>query len=318
MQRGWLLLLGIGAVVVASALVCALPPRGGNIATFEMEPLRPGVADPETALTFASTMIDGHPHLLLVVGYADGVARGIDLGRDADPFETLRRLGRRELVGIARSGADDAVSYPLATLLPTGQGTRQVASGTNFREHADEVAVERPFNFPKFGPPTPSVTSVHHRPGMLLDYEVEICARFDRDLATQGDFEAATKGFFLCGDFTDRAVLTRLVSADDVASGSGFSDAKSGPDFFPTGPFLVIPADWQAFVMAERMTAAVDGSPRQDARGAGMTLHFGELATMMVDGGTRRDWQYQGQSVPLIEAGVLPQGAALMSGTPAG
>jgi len=317
MRKRGILALCLGAMGALGAVVCVPPPPAGNTASFETEPLRPGIADPATALTFASTLIDDSPHLLLVVGYADAVARGIDLGAGADPFDTLQRLGRDALIGMARTEADRSADFPLARLLPAGQAARQVATGTNFREHAQEVAVERPFNFPKFGPPTPAVTTVLRGDGVLLDYEGEICARFDRPLAATEDFAAAVKGFFLCGDFTDRALLTRLVT-EDVESGIGFSDAKSGPDFFPTGPFLVIPADWRAFVADERITTSVDGDPRQDARGAGMTLDFAALAEVMLKTGASPDWQYQGQQVPLIAAGVLPQGAALMSGTPAG
>nr|WP_246563391.1 fumarylacetoacetate hydrolase family protein [Bradyrhizobium liaoningense] len=195
---------------------------------------------------------------------------------------------------------------------------RHLATGTNFPAHASETGSPGVFNFPKFGMPTPPRSSLVVRAGTLMDYEVEICVRFDRDIRTMVDFETARKGFFLCGDFTDRALLVRLIDPNNIASGRGFSDSKSGPGYFPSGPFLVIPRDWRDFVRNERIVTRVNGEVRQDARGGGMILDFEALVAKAIAGGGEGRYTYLGKSVPLIENGIIPRGASVMSGTSEG
>jgi 2-keto-4-pentenoate hydratase/2-oxohepta-3-ene-1,7-dioic acid hydratase in catechol pathway len=135
----------------------------------------------------------------------------------------MSKVGTTGLEAALRSA--DRRELAIKDLLPAaGGGVRHLATGTNFREHAKEAGIDTVFNFPKFGPATPARSTVKLRPGALLDYEVEICARFDRDIRSLADFDAARKGFFLCGDFTDRARLLRLI------------------DLFPHGAFPGRPA----------------------------------------------------------------------------
>jgi 2-keto-4-pentenoate hydratase/2-oxohepta-3-ene-1,7-dioic acid hydratase in catechol pathway len=324
-----------GALLAGAALgICLRPPPGHNPAVFEGSPLIPGVAALDEAITLGLARDpDGVLTPVLVLGFEGQAAAGEAQGREtvrgkAVPAsisggETeLMTLMTRAQPGALRALADDPSqpvrSWALSAFLPTGRGERQIAAGTNFPEHAEEVAVAQPFQFPKFGPATPALATVAAAPAMLLDYEGELCLRFDRPVSSPETFEAALKGIFLCGDFTDRAVLTRLVRPGDVGSGIGFSDAKSGPDLFPTGPFLVFPRDWRAFVAAERFTTAVDGSPRQDARGRQMSLAFDALAARAVTDGDAPRWLHRGAPAQLAPGGVIAEGAALMSGTPAG
>ena len=152
----------------------------------------------------------------------------------------------------------------------------------------------------------------------LLDYEVEICMRFDRPIATLQDFDAATKGLFLCGDFTDRIALLELADIDNLDSGYGFSDAKSGLGYFPTGPFLVIPSEWQSFVADVRMTTELNGEPRQDARGGEMTLDFRSLAARVLSEATAERFWYQDRFFKLVPHGRIEPDMTLMSGTSEG
>lgn len=286
--------------------------------------LAPAVAEPNTAFTFAETRsAAGETVTLLVTKLGKEVVRAVDatgLGapRGADAFGVIDALGPAGLqkaLGAGPSGRD----YPIAQLLsPAGEGTRHIATGTNFRDHAREVEIEEVFNFPKFGRATPARTSVEVGPQALLDYEVEICARFDRDIRSLADFDAARKGFFLCGDFTDRARLMRLIDPQNVGSGRGFSDAKSGPGFFPTGPFLVIPRDWRRFVRAERVTTEVNNQLRQDATGGEMILDFRALVAKALNSAGGSSYTYRGAPVPLLTGRKIGRGAAMMSGTSEG
>lgn len=320
-------ILMIGCLVLSG---CGETRGRFNPASLEAEPLTPALAPIDSALTLAQVRAeDGRVDTLLVTGMNGDTVQAVVLGklgasRDVDVFAAVTMLGKNALItaaAAATAAADDAPreSFRISELLPAGGvALRHVASGTNFPEHAEEADSDAVFNFPKFGPATPARTSVALHPGVLLDYEVEICVRFDRDIRNIADFDAALKGFFLCGDFTDRATLLRLVDADDFDSGSGFSDAKSGPDFFPTGPFIVIPQDWRSFVAAERIMTRVDGVVTQDARGGEMTLDFRELTGKVLGDATSDRFLYRGERHRLVEGQMIPRGAVLMSGTAEG
>lgn len=295
-----------------------------NPASFEDQPLNQGLASMDEAITLAQFEDRaGRVRTMIVTGFEGETVLGLDLEQlgapsVTDPFRALAeadlaRLQLGEAAGLA------TISVKIADLLPTGtRGDRHIGTGTNFPEHAEEANSKSVFQFPKFGPASPARTQVRAEPGILLDYEVELCVRFDRDLQRRTDFDAAVKGFFLCGDFTNRNALVNLADPEDLDSGHGFSDAKSGPDFFPTGPFLVIPKDWQSFISSVRMTTAVNGSPRQDARGSEMTLDFRALAVKAFGEMQQPRFLYRDRYVDLMPDATIPLSATLMSGTSEG
>jgi len=311
------------AVIVFTAWATSPDPQF-NPASFEEEPLVQGFAPLEQAITLAQFRApNGDTHTLLVLGREGESVTGIDLAElgtpaTADPFAALAAVNLTPVLA-GRAGRMPKVTVAISDLLPSGTaGTRQIGTGTNFPEHAEEAESGTVFQFPKFGPASSARTRVQAPEGILLDYEVEICVRFDRTLRTVEDFDLAVKAFFLCGDFTNRNALINLADPDNLDSGSGFSDAKSGPDFFPTGPFLVIPRDWKTFVANIRMTTAINDAPRQDARGSEMTLDFRGLALKAFTDMTKSRFLYRGSYTKLMPDGAIPPSATLMSGTAEG
>jgi len=311
------------AVIVFTAWATSPDPQF-NPASFEEEPLVQGFAPLEQAITLAQFRApNGDTHTLLVLGREGESVTGIDLAElgtpaTADPFAALAAVNLTPVLA-GRAGTMPKVTVAISDLLPSGTaGTRQIGTGTNFPEHAEEAESGTVFQFPKFGPASSARTRVQAPEGILLDYEVEICVRFDRTLRTVEDFDLAVKAFFLCGDFTNRNALINLADPDNLDSGSGFSDAKSGPDFFPTGPFLVIPRDWKTFVANIRMTTAINDAPRQDARGSEMTLDFRGLALKAFTDMTKSRFLYRGSYTTLMPDGAIPPSATLMSGTAEG
>jgi len=311
------------AVIVFTAWATSPDPQF-NPASFEEEPLVQGFAPLEQAITLAQFRApNGDTHTLLVLGRDGESVTGIDLAElgtpaTADPFAALAAVNLTPVLA-GRAGRMPKVTVAISDLLPSGTaGTRQIGTGTNFPEHAEEAESGTVFQFPKFGPASSARTRVQAPEGILLDYEVEICVRFDRTLRTVEDFDLAVKAFFLCGDFTNRNALINLADPDNLDSGSGFSDAKSGPDFFPTGPFLVIPRDWKTFVANIRMTTAINDAPRQDARGSEMTLDFRGLALKAFTDMTKSRFLYRGGYTKLMPDGAIPPTATLMSGTAEG
>jgi len=315
--------LGVSAAGIFAAWANAPDPRF-NPASFEDEPLVQRVAPLDEAITLAQFRgRDGQPRTLLVLARDGEQVMGIDLAalgaqETADPFKALASANLA-LLQAASGPAVARMTLPIDALLPSAPpGAQHIGTGTNFPEHAREANSGGVFQFPKFGHATPPRTEVSARAGILLDYEVEICVRFDRPVRSLADFDASVKAFFLCGDFTNRNALIEFADPDNLNSGRGFSDAKSGPDFFPTGPFLVVPRDWKAFVANIRMTTSVNGQPRQDARGREMTLDFRALADKALSDMEAPRFLYAGGYTKLMPDLVIPADSTLMSGTSEG
>lgn len=315
---------GCLAGVALIALLVADVVRASDVSPFEPEAIAPTIVPLSQAVTLARVADGGQQIVLLVTGFDAGQVTGIpvtSLGFDAvrDPIDVAGALlGQADLDGMISGTAQ--VSYPMAQVLSAaGASERNIGIGTNFPEHQAEATMNDVFIFPKFGPPRPPRTSVTvDTTTELLDYEVEICTRFDRTIATPADFDEAVKGFFLCADFTDRANLVRYLDLHNPYSGIGFSDAKSGPEYFPTGPFLVVPRDWKSFVDHERIVTYVDDTQRQDARAGEMILDFRDLTGMALADDGAPTFRMRRKPVTLIDTPAIDKGVNLMSGTAEG
>ncbi|MEM9572969.1 MAG: fumarylacetoacetate hydrolase family protein [Pseudomonadota bacterium] len=295
-----------------------------NPASFEDAPFDQALVDPAEAITLAQYLDpNGETVTIMVVDYDGETVHGIDLAdlgapRSSDPFIALAAIDGTDIQA-AISQQLETRQVEVSDLLPSGPtGDEHLGIGTNFPEHAEEAQSESVFNFPKFGTATPARTSVVAPEGGLLDYEVELCMRFDRSISSIEDFDAAVKGVFLCADFTDRIKLLKLADPDDLDSGYGFSDAKSGVGFFPTGPFLVVPNDWLSFIAETRMMTHLNGEPRQDARGEEMILDFRALTEKVLGDMDRARFSYQDAFYKLAPNARIEQDMTLMSGTSEG
>lgn len=310
--------------VVVFALWATSPDPQGNPASFEDEALSPALAPRDEALTLAQFEgADGLVHTLLVTAFDAETVSGVDIvdlgaPRTGNPLADSAALDPAMLTDEALAALPQ-IDLTYDRLLPSAPSGRQhIGTGTNFPEHAEESNSGSVFQFPKFGAATPARTTVRAQANVLLDYEVELCMRFDRDIASVEDFDAAVKGVFLCGDMTNRNALVELADPDNLDSGYGFSDAKSGPDSYPSGPFIVVPADWKAFVADLRMTTSVNGEPRQDARGGEMTLDFRALAEKALGDMDEARFSYEGEFYHLAPNGRITSDMTLMSGTSEG
>lgn len=317
----------IAALMIIVAVVLlreTSPDPKFNHASFENSPLKSEVLPISDGWTLAQ-MLDnsGQVRTILVVDFDNETITGVDLQsmgatQTANPFTALSSLDNNQLKA-ASANKDSFITVDFSQLLSVaGDGERHLGIGTNFPEHAEEAGSESVFNFPKFGLATPARTTVPWLKGGLLDYEVELCLRFDRPIASLADFDAATKGFFICGDFTERATLLRLIDPQNLDSGTGFSDGKSGIGFFPTGALLVIPKDWEKFIADERMTTSMNGQPRQDARGGEMILSYRGLTEKVLTDMDSPRFLYKDDYVKLAANGRIDQSMILMSGTSEG
>ncbi len=306
-----------------SLLACASANAGAPDRTpkWEASEHKIELASPQDALTVAQIRRGEAITTLLVVRVDGTHAQVIDLSAlsgldDSNPFSVVGHF-EREILEKMASSPSKLIKFPISELLPIGPvGTRQIAAGANYPEHGAEAEIDEVFLFPKISKITPPVSRIATGPGVLLDYEVEICARFDRSIRSMADFEAATVGLFLCGDFSDRAELARNVDLKNVASGDGFADGKSGDDRFPVGALLVLPKDWKTFLRTTSISTHVNDERRQFATGGEMIKDLRSLVAAALKYGATRTWNYAGGRIPLFDAGVgISTDVALLTGT---
>ena len=285
-----------------------------------LEPSAAALAPLDQAHTFAQISTANGVSTLLVLSLSHSHATAIDLSalvalHSRDAFDVISRFDAATLDALARQG-QRAKRYLSASLLGVGpRGLAHIAAGTNYPAHGAETGVDEAFLFPKLSQAGAPRTTVATAPGELLDYEVEICARFDRELRSMQDFDAARKGLFLCGDFTDRAALVRNIDLKNITSGDGFADAKSGPDRFPAGPFLVVPRDWKAFLANVTIATHVNGQPRQAARAGDMIKDLPAIVKEALERGATRSWSYAGARIPMLARAAIGTDSAVLTGT---
>jgi 2-keto-4-pentenoate hydratase/2-oxohepta-3-ene-1,7-dioic acid hydratase in catechol pathway len=278
------------------------------------------LAPMQTAHTFAQVRNGNVVSTVFVVALSRGSVTVIDLSElsglhSVDAFDVINRFSPAQLDELGRQPSRTQ-TYPLSQLLGVGpRGLAHIAAGTNYPAHGEEVGVDEAFLFPKISPATGPRSRIVAAAGALMDYEVEVCARFDRELRSVADFDEARKGFFICGDFSDRATLVRNIDLRDVTSGDGFPDAKSGGDRFPSGPFLVVPKDWKAFLDGVIIETRVNGQWRQRAHAGDMIKDLRTVVKETLDQATTRTWSYQGGRIPMVDRPAISTGSAVLTGT---
>ena len=309
------------AVVLMSIGMCL-----GNSAleAKERTPAKPALAPLQSAHTFAQIHQGKEIATLLIIELSTDSVRAVDLSAmnkhySRDAFDVISRFTPAELDGYA-SRPQGIRSFPINQLMGVGpRGLAHIAAGTNYPEHGKETGMdEGAFLFPKLSPADGPRTEVATAPGVLLDYEVEVCARFDREVRSLADFDAARKGFFLCGDFSDRATLFRNINLSNPYSGDGFADAKSGADRFPVGPFLVVPRDWKRFLSSVTISTYVDDNLRQQANAGDMIKDLRTLVEETLAAAGTRTWSYQTNRIPMINRPAIPTDTAILTGTAEG
>jgi 2,4-diketo-3-deoxy-L-fuconate hydrolase len=316
--------IGLILAVTAAAFVVGFRPQPVQVPPRPAPtiPLRAtlAIAPLDRALTFARSGDGVAAQTFAVSRYQDGVVTGVDLAPLLQPGEdaiaAYNRLGYDAIVAFVAT-AKTSVSHDAATLaVPVDLRAVHAAVATNYPEHADEAKVrDGPFMFAKVAQPTASRATIPASQG-LLDYEVELC------LVTLSPLPAASGakgGLVLCNDVTDRAALMRGADTNDIASGKGFTDGKSGAGFLPVGDLFVVPRDLKAFVEPLELHLSVNGEERQQTR---VTTWIWDLDRLLVEtakrGGVSWRWREGSASLPISSDGIVPDRTLVLAGTPAG
>ncbi len=318
-------LLGLGLLLVVAVLALIGSQPQAVRAPLRPAPLAPlqatiAIAPLDQALTFARLGEGAAAKTFVVSHYQDGLVTGVDLSplikSGEDAIAAYNRLGYEPIAAFV-SAAKANVSHEASKLaLPIDLRAVHAAAATNYPEHADEAKVkDGPFIFAKIAQPTSARADIPASKG-LLDYEVELCLVTLNPLPASG---GAKGGLILCNDVTDRAALLRGADIDDVASGKGFTDGKSGIGFLPVGDLFIIPRDLKAFVEPLELRLSVNGEERQRSR---VTEWIWDLDRLLLEtakrAGVRWSWREGTAQLPVSREGVLPDRTLVLAGTPAG
>jgi 2,4-diketo-3-deoxy-L-fuconate hydrolase len=274
------------------------------------------------ALTFSRFDKDGQVHTLAVQQDDGESVTGIDisseLGRyDNNAFDVIKGMAYGDVVKIITS-SHKRITLKYADLLPSVAGTHHLAIGINYAEHGKETGQVKPFMFPKLLNTDPAVHRLHYTEGWLLDHEVELGIVFPSPVCSVADLDRMMVSFLVVNDFTDRAELMRKMDSQNVTGGKGFPDAKSKKGFLPTGPYMVIPKDWRAFVKELHLQLSVNGVVRQNGYGKDMVWDIETIVERSLSAKGKDDSYYHDRMVKLFEGNCIPANSILITGTPSG
>ncbi|MBS7563012.1 fumarylacetoacetate hydrolase family protein [Mucilaginibacter sp. Bleaf8] len=282
----------------------------------------PAIKRPEEALTLSRFSKDGHVHTLAVLE-DDGIhITGIDLSAelkryDRNSFDVIRNLTFDEVVKIIRTTSNKVI-ISHKDLLPSVAGREHLAIGINYAEHGKETGQVKPFMFPKFVSTDPAIHQLPYTRGWLLDHEVELGIAFPTAVCSVADINHMMVGFLVVNDFTDRATLMQKMDSRNVTGGKGFPDAKSKKGFLPTGPYIVVPKDWRAFVKELHLQLSVNGHIRQSGSAKDMVWNIDKIIEQSLAVKGKIKSYYQGKMVKLFEGNCIPANSIIITGTPSG
>ncbi len=277
---------------------------------------------PEDALTLSRFFKDGQVHTLAVLEDDGNRLTGVDisdeLGRyDENSFEVIENMNFTEVVKLIRTCSKRRV-VKYENLLPSVAGEEHLAIGINYAEHGKETGQVRPFMFPKFVKTDPFIHRLNYTKGWLLDYEVELGIVFPNSVCSPADLNHVMVGFLVVNDFTDRATLMCKMDSKNVTGGRGFPDAKSKKGFLPTGPYIVIPKDWRAFVKELELKLSVNDKLRQQGSAKDMVWDIDKIIERSLSVSGDKTSFFQDKMVALFDGNCIPANSIIISGTPSG
>ena len=277
---------------------------------------------PKDAITLARFDKSGQVHTLAVLEDDGENIRGIDIScelkkYDQNSFDVIKGLEFDDIVKLIHTSTK-SVSLRYEDLLPSVAGETHLAIGINYAEHGRETGQVRPFMFPKYVGTDPAVHQLNYTKGWLLDHEVELGIVFPKAVCSAEDLNSMMIGFLVVNDFTDRATLMRKMDSQNVVGGKGFPDAKSKKGFLPTGPYMVIPRDWRAFVNELDLSLSVNGQQRQHGSARDMVWNINKIIEQSLSVKGEKKSYYQNKMVSLFEGNCIPPNSIIITGTPSG
>lgn len=282
------------------------------------------IATADIALTLARIEISNKSHVLLVVKQTGDMIQAIDLSREFDSYpEYALDIFRQQkdfnlFLGLMKN-KKNIKTYAYKELLPAINGRfYHIGAAGNYTRHAEETSLENIFFFPKHGKIHPPLNSIKVKSNHLLDYEVELCVGFDRDIHSLSDFKKSIKGLFLCNDWSERTSIIKSFDSKHPELAGGLSDAKSKLGYYQAGAFLVVPYNWKKFLKKIQLSLHVNQKIRQNRLASKMVLSIADLVKMILKKGQEKIWTLNGKKIASIPKGYIEKGMTILTGTPEG
>jgi len=281
------------------------------------------IISPSKGITLAVIQNSRQVHALLVLADTGDHIKAIDIskhfGVTGGIIEQYQKVGYEKLRQLAIEQNGKVTSYSIKQLLsPAGEGAHHLALGLNYAKHAKEVNDEaKPFMFVKATVAT-RAQPISVDMSELLDYEVELCARPLQTLTTVPAVDEPAFGFFICGDFTDRAKLLRGIDTENLQSGQGFSYAKSKANYFPTGPYMVISKHWQKFIADTQLSLILNGELKQQEKAEKLLWPLNTIIEKALHHSRHNTAGDSEIVASLLPAGKISPKITILTGTPEG
>jgi 2,4-diketo-3-deoxy-L-fuconate hydrolase len=274
------------------------------------------------ALTLSRFNRNGQIHTIAVLQDDGESITGVDISNELsryelNSFDVIKGMAYGDVVKTI-SGSTKRTTVKYTDLLPSVAGNAHLAIGINYDEHGKETGQVKPFMFPKYVETDPVIHHLNYTKDWLLDHEVELGIVFPSAVCSPADINHMMVGFLVVNDFTDRATLMQKMDSQNITGGKGFPDAKSKKGFLPTGPYMVIPKDWHAFVKELHLQLKVNGVVRQNGYAKDMVWDIEKIIERSLSVKVKNDSYYQNKMVKLFEGNCIPANSIIITGTPAG
>jgi len=284
------------------------------------------IAPVNKALTLSQIKQNNQIHTLLVHKISNETIKAINLSKLLDfyPDYSLDVFkGNKDFsyfIKLIENG-EQIETFNISELLPaTFINTKHIGAAGNYPEHANETSLDpnNVFIFPKLGEVTPSNSAIEVYKTNLLDYEVEICATFDRDLFDMNDFNHSIVGLFICNDWSDRSHIIRKFDSNHPELAAGLTDAKSKPGYYQAGSFMVVPYNYETFLKDINLSLTLNNETKQNQNASKMILSIKDLVEMTFSRGHEYNWYLGDENIAIIPSGFIEKGMTVLTGTPEG
>jgi len=284
------------------------------------------IAPINQALTLSQIKQNNQIHTLLVHNISDKTIDAINLSKLLDfyPDYSLDVFkGNKDFsyfIKLIETG-EQIETFHISELLPaTFIKTKHIGAAGNYPEHANETSLDpdNVFIFPKLGKITPTHSTIQVHKTDLLDYEVEVCATFDRDLFDMDDYNNSIVGIFICNDWSDRSHIIRKFDANHPELAAGLTDAKSKPGYYQAGSFMLVPYNHETFLKEIDLTLTLNNEIKQNQNAAKMILSIKDLVEMTFSRGHEYNWYFGDENIAIIPSGFIEKGMTILTGTPEG
>jgi len=284
------------------------------------------IAPTNQALTLAQIKQNQQTHTLLVTAVFPATISAINLSKQLNYYSDYSLdvfKGSKDFSYFINLIKNPSLieTFNISDLLPaTFIHTKHIGAAGNYPEHASETSLDpkNVFIFPKIGDIFPTHSTIPVIKTELLDYEVEVCATFDRDLYDMSDYDQAIVGLFVCNDWSDRSHIVRKFDANHPELAGGLTDAKSKPGYYQAGSFLIVPYHVDTFIQTIDLTLTLNGEVKQNQNASKMILSLRDLINMTFQRGAEHTWYWGDENIAIIPSGFIEKGMTLLTGTPEG